>query len=147
MEKHPRASYGSIEDFQIVDDLRYFYSYGYIVFNDSHNLFEAFEGVDGKQVTPYTFRGDGRDYLNVEIMPDMGEEGTLMTSSENYREQFCLKYTFAVYKVEDEIREDKGVRFKKLYFWDRDHQLLSEIDSHLSTAEVGFGGGGVVIHH
>jgi hypothetical protein len=131
-------TYGAIEDFQIIDDLRYFYSYGYIVFNDNHNVFEAFEGIDGQQVTPYTFRGDGRDYLNVEIMPQMEEDG--ITTSDSYKDEFCLKYTFAVYKIEDEIREDKGVRFKKLYFWDRDHQFLSEMDSHLSTAEVGFQG-------
>lgn len=129
-------TYGSIEDFQIVDDLRYFYSYGYIVFSDNHNVFEAFEGVDGQQITPYTFRGDGRDFLNVEIMPQMGDEGDLITFSEQDKEEFCLKYTFSVYKIEDEIREDRGVKFKKLYFWDRDHQFLTEINSNLSTAEV-----------
>jgi len=131
-------TFGSIKDFKIVDDLRYFYSYGYIVVNNTNDVLETFNGIDGgEKIIPYNFRGDGKDYLQVEIMPQMNPNDNCMsTLSESERKEFCLKYTFSIYKIEEEMREDRGVKFKKLYFWDVDYQLLNEIDSHFSTSEV-----------
>lgn len=131
-------TYASIEEFKIVDDLRYFFSYGYLVFNDSQDVIESFNGIDGaSKVKPYNFRGDGRDYLQVEIMPQIKQEDTCVNSvSEQDREEFCLKYTFSIYKIEEEMTEDRGVKYKRLYFWDVDYQLLNEIDSHFSSSEV-----------
>jgi hypothetical protein len=129
-------TFGSIEEFQIVDDLRYFYSYGYILFSDHHDVIESFEGIDGKtNVRPYNFRGDGRDYLQVEIMPQVNDIN-LGSIPERDAREFCLKYTFSVYKIEEDVKEDRGIKFKKLYFWDVDYQHLTEIDSHFSTSEV-----------
>jgi len=131
-------TYASIEELKIVDDLRYFFSYGYLVFNDSQDVIESFNGIDGaSKVKPYNFRGDGRDYLQVEIMPQMKQDDTFVNSvSEQDREEFCLKYTFSIYKIEEEMTEDRGVKYKRLYFWDVDYQLLNEIDSHFSSSEV-----------
>ena len=135
-------TYASIEELQIVDDLRYFFSYGYIVFNDSQDVIESFNGVDGNsKVKPYTFRGDGRDFLFIEIMPQMKENDTCVNSvSERDREEFCLKYTFSIYKIDEELTEDRGVKYKRLYFWDSDYQYLNEIDSHFSSSEVSLKG-------
>jgi hypothetical protein len=131
-------TYATIEELKIVDDLRYFFSYGYMVFNDSQDTIESFEGVDGtSKVKPYSFRGDGRDYLQVEIMPQIKQDDTCCNNvSETDREEFCLKYTFSIYKIEEEMMEDKGVKYKRLYFWDADYQILNEIDSHFSSSEV-----------
>lgn len=130
-------SFAAIDELKIIDDLRYFYSYGYMTFNDSNDILESFNG-DGK-IKPYNFRGDGRDYLSVEIMPQIKENDVFVQDiSEKERREFCLKYSFSIYKIEEEIREDRGVKFKKLFFWDVDYQLLNEIDSHFSTSEVGF---------
>jgi hypothetical protein len=133
------VTFGSIEEFQIVDDLRYFYSYGYLLINDTNSVRENFEGIAGKETVPYNFRGDGRDYLYVEIMPQMKENDQCVNeTSEEERREFCLRYVFSIYKIEEEMREDRGVKFKRLHFWDTDYQLLSEIDSHFSTSEVPF---------
>jgi len=131
-------TYATIEELKIVDDLRYFFSYGYMVFNDSQDTIESFEGVDGtSKVKPYSFRGDGRDYLQVEIMPQIKQDDTCVNNvSEMDREEFCLKYTFSIYKIEEEMMEDRGVKYKRLYFWDADYQILNEIDSHFSSSEV-----------
>ena len=131
-------TYATIEELKIVDDLRYFFSYGYMVFNDSQDTIESFEGVDGtSKVKPYSFRGDGRDYLQVEIMPQIKQDDACCNNvSEMDREEFCLKYTFSIYKIEEEMMEDKGVKYKRLYFWDADYQILNEIDSHFSSTEV-----------
>jgi hypothetical protein len=130
-------TYSSIEELSIIDDLRYFFSYGYITFNDTNDVIESFNGIEGGKITPYTFRGDGRDYLQVEIMPQLKENDSCVSSvSEKDKEEFCLKYTFSVYKIQEEMMEDKTTKYKKLYFWDVDYQLLNEIDSHFSTSEV-----------
>ncbi len=127
----------AIDELKIVDDLRYFYSYGCMTFNDANDILETFNG-DGK-IKPYNFRGDGRDYLSIEIMPQMKDNDVFVQDvSEKEKKEFCLKYSFSVYKVEEEVREDRGLKFKKLFFWDVDYQLLNEIDSHFSTSEVGF---------
>jgi hypothetical protein len=139
-------TYGSIQELTIIDDLRYFFSYGYIKFNDSQDVFESFNGINGEgNITPYTFRGDGRDYLDVEIMPQMEDNDNCVASvSEKDKKEFCLKYTFSIYKIEEEVMEDRGVKYKKAYFWDVDYQFLNEIDSHFSTSEVNSKGNGIV---
>jgi len=131
-------TFAAIDELKIVDDLRYFYSYGYILFSNNNDILETFNG-DGK-IKPYNFRGDGRDYLQIEIMPQIKDNDVFVQEvSEKEKKEFCLKYTFSIYKIEEEMREDRGVKFKKLYFWDCDYQLLNEIDSHFSTSEVTFG--------
>jgi hypothetical protein len=73
-ETRTGITFGSIEELQIVDDLRNVYSYGYIVFSDPHDVLESFEGIENKtNVKPYNFRGDGRDYLDIEIMPQVNQ--------------------------------------------------------------------------
>lgn len=130
-------TFAAIDELKIVDDLRYFYCYGYMLFNDSNDILETFNG-DGK-IKPYNFRGDGRDYLNIEIMPQIRNNDVFVQEvSEKDRKEFCLKYTFSIYKVEEDVKEDRGTKFKKIFFWDCDYQMLNEIDSHFSTSEVGF---------
>jgi len=137
-ETRTGITFASIEELSIVDDLRYFFSYGYIVFNDSNDVLESFNGIDGGgSVTPYTFRGDGRDYLEIEIMPQLKPDDDLVSSvSEKDKEEFCLKHTFSIYKIQEELTEQKNVKYKRLYFWDVDYQFLNEIDSRFSTSEV-----------
>jgi hypothetical protein len=129
-------TFGSIEELQIVDDLRNTYSYGYIIFADNQDVFESFEGIEGKsKIKPYNFRGDGRDYLEVEIMPQTNQI-CVGSVSEVDAKEFSLKYTFAIYKIEEDVKEDKRTKYKKLYFWDSDYQFLTEINSGFSTSEV-----------
>lgn len=135
-ETRTGITFGSIEELQIVDDLRSVHSYGYMIFSDNNDVLESFQGVEEKStVTPYNFRGDGRDYLEVEIMPQVNNI-CVGASTEAEEKEFSLKYTFSVYKVEEDVREDRGVKFKKLYFWDKDYQFLTEINSGFSTSEV-----------
>ena len=137
-ETRTGITFSSIEELNIVDDLRYFFCYGYMVFNDSNDVIETFSGVDGKnKTTPYTFRGDGRDYLQIEIMPQLKpDDETVSSVSEKDKEEFCIKHIFSIYKIQEELTEQRGLKYKKLYFWDVDYQFLNEIDSRFSTSEV-----------
>lgn len=135
-ETRTGITFGSIEELQIVDDLRHAFSYGYILFSDHHDVLESFEGIEKKSnVKPYNFRGDGRDYLEVEIIPQVNQVCVGSTPERDAKE-FALKYTFSIYKIEEDVREDRGIKFKKLYFWDVDYQFLTELDSGFSTSEV-----------
>jgi hypothetical protein len=135
-ETRTGITFGSIEELQIVDDLRNVYSYGYIVFSDPQDVLESFEGIESKsKIKPYNFRGDGRDYLDIEIMPQVNQL-CVGATSEGEAKEFSLKYTFSVYKIEEDVKEDKQTKYKKLYFWDKDYQFLTEIDSKFSTSEV-----------
>ena len=128
-------TFASIEELKIVDDFRYFYAYGYMKFSNANDVMESYNS--GGKMKPFNFRGDGRDYLNIEIMPQIkADDESVQNASEEERKEFCLKYTFSIYKTEEEIREDKGIKFKKVYFWDVDYQLLSEIDARFTTSEV-----------
>lgn len=130
--------FSAIEELKIVDDLRYFYSYGYMKFSNGNDVLESYNA--GGKVKPYNFRGDGRDYLCIEIMPQLKPDDVFVQDvSEEERKEFCLKYTFSIYKTDEEIMEDKGIKFKKIYFWDVDYQLLNEIDARFTTSEVSVG--------
>jgi hypothetical protein len=97
-------TFSSINELKIVDDLRYFYSYGYMSFNDTNDVLETYNGPNGDgSVVPYSFRGDGRDYLQIEIMPQLKPNDVFIQSpSEEEKKDFCLKYTFSVYKIEEQ---------------------------------------------
>jgi hypothetical protein len=127
-------TFPAVEELKIVDDLRYFYSYGYMLFSDFEDVMETFTGSNSK---PYNFRGDGRDYLQVEITPQIRpDDDDLFNVSEREKKEFTLKYTFSIYKIDEELKEDRGIKYKKVYFWDVDYQLLNEIDARSSSSEV-----------
>ena len=80
-------TFAAIDELKIVDDLRYFYSYGYILFSNNNDILETFNG-DGK-IKPYNFRGDGRDYLQIEIMPQIKDNDVFVQEvSEKEKKNF-----------------------------------------------------------
>lgn len=131
-------TFSSVNELKIVDDLRYFYSYGYMSFNDTNDVLETYNGPNGDgSVTPYSFRGDGRDYLQVEIMPQLKPNDVFIQSpSEEEKRDFCLKYTFSIYKIEEQKILNSVTKSKKIYFWDVDYQLLNEITANFSSSEI-----------
>lgn len=132
--------FSAIDELNIVDDLRYFYVYGTLTINYNNDVLEAMESFGGSQSPklgskPYSFRGDGRDILEIEIMPQLKEQKCLeVYASESEKRKYCIKHTCSVYKYED-ITKGKGIKQRKLYFWDRDYQLLNEINIDYSTCD------------
>jgi len=135
-----KLKFAAIDELIIVDDLRYFYCYGKMTFNYNNDALEAFEtfgsdepGTNSQLITPYIFRGDGRDILEVEIMPQMKDSDCLdMGDSESDREKYCIKHTFSIYHYNDST-DGKGFKRRTLYFWDRDFQYLNDIQLNFST--------------
>jgi hypothetical protein len=135
--------FAATDNLTIIDDLRYFYSYGTMTFNYNNDILEAFEGIGEQgptgstsQFKPYVFRGDGRDLLLVEIMPQLKDTECLEFSpSEGEKEKYMIKHTFSVYHFED-ITDSMGMKRRTLYFWDRDFQLLNNINVDFSTRDL-----------
>lgn len=135
--------FSAIDDLVIIDDLRYFYNYGYLTFSYNNEPIESFESLGNtepgntqKVFQPYVFRGDGRDLLMVEIMPQLKDNECLeISSTESEKRRYCIKHTFSVYKMEDKT-DGKGAKRRTLYFWDRDYQLLKNVNIDFSTQEL-----------
>jgi hypothetical protein len=135
-----RLKFAAIDELIIIDDLRYFYCYGKMSFGYNNDALEAFEtfgndepGSNTQVVEPFTFRGDGRDILEVEIMPQMEDSDCLdMSLSDSDKKKYCIKHTFSIYHYEDKS-DGAGEKRRTLYFWDRDFQYLNNIQLDFST--------------
>lgn len=133
--------FSAINELNIIDDLRYFFVYGTLKINYNNDTLESFESVGGglaggnKNAEPYVFRGDGRDLLEIEIMPQLKEQKCLeVYANENEKRQYCIKHLCSIYKYEDET-SGTGEKTRKFYFWDRDYQILREVNLNYSTAD------------
>lgn len=136
-----KIKFSALEEMNIVDDLRYFYVYGTFTINYNNDILEAFEslgdgaGINSAVSNAYQFRGDGRDIIEIDIMPQLQDQDCLeVYASEAEREKFNIKHRCAIYKYQD-ITKGKGKKSRKFYFWDLDYQYLSEINLNYSTGE------------
>jgi len=82
---------------------------------------------------PFSFRGDSRDYLIVDICPKLNEDNNY-DYGDKVNKIWRLKFVFAIYEIEDITGNTNDEKFKKLYFWDYSYQLLSEKNIDFTTA-------------
>ena len=82
--------FAAIADLKIVDDLKLFCTEGYIVFENNDDILESAQflgrgdtGETQEAFIPYSFRGDGRDYLVVNICPQVEQTGNYEESIPN----------------------------------------------------------------
>lgn len=141
----------NITEFVLEDNLLDFYHQGYLVFKNDMDAIENvptnlnssstnpksytnFSYVDGDKILPFSFRGDCRDFLIVDIIPKLNQSNDYRYGND-IDKVWRLKFVFSVYNTEDIILENQvGSKFKKLYFWDFTYQLLREKNSDFSTA-------------
>jgi len=140
----------NITEFVIEDNFLNFYHKGYLIFRNDmdaiENIPENLTGVSEKQfsnisyieqtkVLPYSFRGDCRDFLLVDIMPRLDNTNSNFDYGDNLNTQWRLKFLFSIYNTEDILTNEKGAKYKKLYFWDYTYQLLREKNLDFTTAK------------
>ena len=132
---------GAINNLVIEDTFTNFYESGYIILN---NTFDALERVNdlsntnnlqtstnSSSVKGYLMRGDARDLLIVDIMPDLteGENNYGNVKDSNANKAFKMSHIFAIYNTEEILGNSPGQKFKKMYFWDIHYELLREKNS------------------
>lgn len=139
--------FSAIEELKIIDDLKNFGHYGYIMFENKLDVIESMEylstnnnGEKSKSFNPFVFRGDGRDFLFINIYPQIKKDDVINEeTSFALQKNFGLSFIFSIYDYEDILTQESGVKFKKLYFWDYAYQVLSEKDSYFSTGNMSQG--------
>jgi len=136
---------GAINNLVIQDTFLNFYTTGYIIINNTFDAVERlseFENSKNTQTTNnnssvqgYLMRGDARDVLIVDIMPDLSENANYgNVKDSNADKAFKMSYIFAIYNTEEILGNSPGQKFKKMYFWDMYYELLREKNSYFSTA-------------
>lgn len=84
----------------------------------------------------YKFRNDGRDTLFISIKPkDVNIQGL---PSYNFDDKkWLLEIEAVIFEVQDLVSTNITDKKKKLYFWEKAYQLMTEKDSDFSTSTVG----------
>jgi hypothetical protein len=136
--------HNAIKDLNFMEDLRFFYNYGYMVIDNRMDVLESaasisndLNGQPQQAFIPFTFRNDGRDLLAINIVPQVTyENADVGDTSNRLKKPFALNGLFSIYDTEDILSEDKNKKFHKLYFHDYSYQLLKEKDSYFSTGKL-----------
>lgn len=136
-KKFVAFKYSGIHELKIIDDLKNFSTYGYMVFNNTLDAIESTSNIQSKgDVDPYIFRGDGRDYLIISTTPNILPDDNLIRKAPLLaRQRYNLKYIFSVYNYEDIITEDKDLKLKRISFHDYSYQVLKEKTSYFTTGK------------
>jgi hypothetical protein len=84
----------------------------------------------------FLFRGESRDILRIDIMPQLEGSAVESMGSEEGQRLFRMSYDFAIYNSEEITGDSPDQKFKKLYFWDLYYQLLLEKNVNFTTATI-----------
>jgi hypothetical protein len=140
----------AIKSLVINDTFASFYQSGYVIIDNSFDIIErdtpnavSYDdpqyynnaGNTGSNIDAgFIFRGESRDILRVEIMPQLDGSAVPGLGSEEGQALYRILYDFAIYNTEDMLGDSPDQKFKKLYFWDLYYQLLLEKNVPFTTA-------------
>ena len=130
-------SKNSIKNLNINDNVFEPYTDCSLSFIDEENSFERLKNEKTKSefddsdslLEGFTFRGDGRDFVYIEITPI--QDATEAGQGEKYNNVFGFRNLYSVIKSEDEETSDG--KLKTVFLMDVDKKNLSEKKSSFST--------------
>jgi len=135
---------GAIDELVIVDDILDWFHTGNMTFTNPHDIMERVtsqhvnDTIQGGKVdiSPYTIRGDARDFLYIRMEPHIDTTESDAPTSDVNSVVHTMKFLFSIYAVEDVI-SDSGSKDKKqkIYFHDYRAQILREKNTYYSTAK------------
>jgi len=141
----------AIKSLSIEDTFNNFYQQGSIVIDNSFDIIERDTpstdintptyynnagNTNGDISMGYIFRGEARDILHIDIMPQLDSTAVDNMGSEEGQALYRMSYDFAIYNSEDIVSDQPDQKYKKLYFWDLYYQLLLEKNVPFSTATI-----------
>lgn len=129
------------DDLYLEEDIFDWFVKGSIVINtpfeslerESDEAMEAL-GTDKEKIV-YKFRNDGRDTLYLYIKPKSTDNDEIQIDFEDRK--WLIELETVVYDVQDLPHTTIADKKKKLYFWEKTYQMMSEKDVSFSTAIVG----------
>lgn len=125
---------GAINRLVIEENFREWWTKGYLIFDNKHNAFERPKDDDEvEEDYTYRFRNDGNDLLIFRMRPVIAGQASDALTDDIWH----IEYAFSIYDIQD-ITDGQNVdtKFKKLFFWEYDYQLLRQKNVPWSTAEV-----------
>jgi len=134
----------AIKDLTIYDAINQYASDGYMVYDNSYDVLER-PAVTPNSADPnqalnankaYSFRGDARDILRIEITPQLNPNNASSVTDDKIKYMFTLNYEYVIYDIEDTMLEESNTKLRKLYFRDLYQQILSERNVEFSTANI-----------
>lgn len=111
------------------------YITGFIIIEDKFNVLQR---PWTSEITPpdgmiYKFRNDGNDQIILKIQPILDGQPKDALNPEVWNIDLVL----AVYDVQDfSFGDESAVKYKKLYFWEKDYQTFTENKISWSTANL-----------
>lgn len=131
-----RLKKAAITSLVIEDNILDFMHKGVITFKNPHDMHErTTQRVVGEEnvipIDTFRFRGDARDYLQIDISPVLDPDPT--TAVEAPGDFYSIKQRFVIYKIEDLPNDDPTKKEKRVYFHDVRMQKLLETDLYWST--------------
>lgn len=118
----------------IEDSITDIFTRGEIIIKNSYDIiFRTIFDGEKKVKSGYNFRGDGKDYLHIEIYPTTGNsEKDLLFPDFVWK----MSYDFAIYEVIDIPSSSQQEKSKKFLFWDKTYQELFEKTKDWSTVDL-----------
>lgn len=128
----------------IEDDLHFWPIRGFFVYENPYEIIErkmvtndaiensqldANSRTSLKNLKPYNFRNDGKDFLDITIRPELDENSDLQIKKLDPK-LWELNFKCVIYDKEDIEVQDITKKAKKFYFWDADYQKM--LDKHIS---------------
>lgn len=126
-------SYYMVEELQIEEALFNWATTATLVLKNEYEFIERGVVDENKRTltpSPFIFRHDGRNKVNVRIFPIVRDEAAPVSI---IPEQNEINYDFVVYGVEDLPSTDQSKKRKKLLLWDERYQHFLERNVQWST--------------
>lgn len=124
---------GAIVRLVIEEGFSTWWSKGFLVFDNKHNAFERPKNDDIEEEFSYKFRNDGKDLIVFRLRPVIAGQPSDLLPDDTWN----IEYVFSIYDVQD-ITDgvNADTKYKKLFFWEYDYQLLLQKNISWSTSEV-----------
>lgn len=114
---------------------------GSLVLDNTEDALERFvsdpadeEFYDVQKVAGYTFRGDGRDFIKIEILPIDGTREDYDQSSDAFNSVYGLRYIFAITNESSVMLDDTPA--KRYDIVDYDLEILKERKAFFSSIDI-----------
>lgn len=124
----------SIVEMVIEDTAMNWYSRGYIDIKNPRGALESsIIQLEQQLRNTYMFRNDARDFLSVQLQPNLFSEDQARRSVDD--QFYVMKYQYIVYSVKDIlVTHDGDNNIKRLYFTDWRHQIFKEYTNTFTTS-------------
>ena len=128
---------GSIQELVVNDDITRWYQTGHLVFKNPRDAVERvnkkYSGGSTADVSPMRWRGDGRDYIYIEIDIPISED--ILNSESLNNEVYTFRFIGSVVDTQDVLGQNPDGKLKKIYFWDYRQEIMASRSLSWSAAK------------